>query len=142
MIVGFTGTQAGMTKEQHIAVRRLLRTRKYSELHHGGCVGADEQMHELWLIEHGDLPIIVHPASGVAASKKALLSGYFRKLAELPPLERNRVIVDACDLLIATPFTADEVLRSGTWATIRYARRTGKALTLVKPRGKLRTENT
>jgi hypothetical protein len=55
----------------------------------------------------------------------------------MPPLERNKLIVARCDLLLATPETQQEVLRSGTWATIRAARRNSKSHTIVFPDGAL-----
>jgi hypothetical protein len=50
-------------------------------------------------------------------------------------LERNTEIVKACDVLIATPKEQDEVLRSGTWATIRRARKYDKKLAVIFPDG-------
>jgi hypothetical protein len=38
-----------------------------------------------------------------------------------PYLERNRDIVMRSDVLVAIPKTDKEDLRSGTWATVRYA---------------------
>lgn len=41
-------------------------------------------------------------------------------------MDRNDVMVDRfCDTLVAFPATSDEKLRSGTWATIRRARKAG-----------------
>jgi hypothetical protein len=39
-----------------------------------------------------------------------------------PYLARNKDIVDACTILIATPAQNSEIQRSGTWATVRYAK--------------------
>lgn len=47
------------------------------------------------------------------------------------PLARNRRIVAAVDVLIAAPETDREELRSGTWATIRYARAAGKPVVML-----------
>jgi hypothetical protein len=49
------------------------------------------------------------------------------------PLERNHDIVDQTDFMIAAPFTESEVLRSGTWSTIRYARKQGKEVYIFTP---------
>ena len=49
-------------------------------------------------------------------------------------LVRNRAIVDAADVMIACP-DGPERLRSGTWATIRYARKVGKDLCVIGPDG-------
>jgi len=66
-----------------------------------------------------------------------------------PPLVRNRDIVDATDMLIAAPATRKEVLRSGTWATIRYAKKMKKWIYIIYPsghkeiiRGKIKKERT
>jgi hypothetical protein len=48
-------------------------------------------------------------------------------------LDRNRDIVDNCDLLIATPKETTEVLRSGTWSTVRYAKKIGKPIVIIEP---------
>ena len=56
--------------------------------------------------------------------------------AEKRYLERNRDIVDACDILIACPRTLKEELRSGTWATVRYARKVGKPVAILWNNGK------
>lgn len=57
------------------------------------------------------------------------------------PLVRNRDIVSCSDIMIATPKTIHEERRSGTWATIRYARELKKKLYIIAPNGALFTEN-
>ena len=52
-----------------------------------------------------------------------------------PYLARNRDIVDASDLMLACPAEQQEVLRSGTWATIRYALKRDKHLIVIHPNG-------
>ena len=56
-------------------------------------------------------------------------------MPELPPLVRNHKIVGAVHLLIATPKTDKEELRSGTWATIRYAKKVRLSTCIVYPDG-------
>jgi hypothetical protein len=53
----------------------------------------------------------------------------------LPPLDRNKMMVDDCEALIATPRLMVEELRSGTWSTIRYARKCRKPVHIVWPDG-------
>ena len=50
-------------------------------------------------------------------------------------LVRNHDIVDVCDVLVATPGQKEEQIRSGTWATIRYARKIRKQIIIVYPDG-------
>jgi hypothetical protein len=47
-----------------------------------------------------------------------------------PFLDRNKDIVNSCDILIACPENDIEVLRSGTWSTIRYAKKINKPVLL------------
>ena len=53
----------------------------------------------------------------------------------LPPLTRNRHIVDTSDGIIAAPAEAEEQRRGGTWSTVRFARKRGKLLAIVLPDG-------
>jgi len=57
-----------------------------------------------------------------------------------PHLDRNRPIVDSCDVLLACPHGPEEP-RSGTWATIRYARKVGRKIFVFWPDGKVTGEN-
>jgi len=50
-------------------------------------------------------------------------------------LVRNQDIVNECDVLVATPKENNEVLRSGTWATIRRATKAKKPVLIVNPDG-------
>src|SRR2546421_4680099 len=99
--------------------------------HHGDCVGADEEFHLLCLALGA--VIIVHPPSD--GSQRAYCKHPDEVLDERPYLSRNHDIVDASDLLIACPSSEDEKLRSGTWATVRYARKTCKTVHMFKPDG-------
>ena len=49
--------------------------------------------------------------------------------------------MDAADLVIAAPREYEEVLRSGTWATVRYTRHSFKRLIIVRPDGTIREHN-
>lgn len=126
--VGFTGTQRGMTAKQKFEVTRLLDELCPSEVHHGDCVGADEELHEI--ADNLTCWIIVHPPNSDV--KRAFCTGS----EELPPrpyLHRNEDIVNSVDVLIACPATAHEVKRSGTWTTIRHARKIGLRVEVIAP---------
>ena len=47
MIVGFTGTQSGMTDKQKKELKTLLLA-VATELHHGDCIGADREAHDIF----------------------------------------------------------------------------------------------
>jgi hypothetical protein len=130
MNVGFTGTQRGMTASQWLSLFYLLRVRGPDEFHEGDCDGSDAQA--AFLARHVGFRIIGHPPDNDA--KRAFFpADEWRE--PLPYLERNHKIVLASQEMIATPGEFEEVLRSGTWATIRYARRVGRPLHVIYPDG-------
>lgn len=133
MKLGFTGTQQGMSKTQRTMLLAYLRSNKISEFHHGDCIGADAQADVYARIDAH--PIHIHPP--IVKTKRAFC--YVEGDVEYPAKEylaRNRDIVDMTDVLIAAPKGDEEELRSGTWATVRYARKRGKTV-IVLPRGEL-----
>ena len=140
MIIGFTGTQKGMTPEQYDYVELLLE-RKMDEIecvHHGDCIGADSDFD--YCSSRVMLKIVIHPP--INPSKRAFCwKRRYEKHDWVEPkeyLERNHDIVDACDMLMATPGEFEEILRSGTWATIRYARKKGKKIFIIFPDGSIK----
>jgi|ERR1044072_1806368 hypothetical protein len=134
MIVGFTGTRFGMNYFQYGAVSALLGLPDITEFRHGCCQGSDEQAHKI--ADYYDIPIIGHPPDKTDFTSKQYLN-YKALRTPKPYLERNHDIVDASDTMIATPKENEEVLRSGTWATIRYAKKTNTFLYLVLPIGRV-----
>ena len=131
MIIGFTGTQEGMTKYQYDSVVQVCSALPIIEFHHGDCVGADAQAHGIakWIL---NCKIHIHPPTNKI--KRAFKSGNVIYV-EKPYSERNRNIVDICEFLIATPKSKLEEIRSGTWATIRYARKKNKKMCIIYPDG-------
>jgi len=132
MKIGFTGTQNGMTVEQRDAFVDVVGVLGPCEFHHGDCVGADADAAIVVLKEFHGCKVVCHPPN--VASKRARVGGHV-VLVEKPYLDRNRDIVDACDVLVACPKGDAEEVRSGTWYTIRYARRSGRLLRIVFPSG-------
>jgi hypothetical protein len=124
-----------MTGAQKERLKGLLNASGCSEAHHGDCVGADEQFHDI-LTEGLGWTIVIHPSSSDAL-RAYKGEGEFDTiiLPPKPPLQRNHDIVDASDLMIACPNEREEILRSGTWATIRYARERHKPLIVILPDG-------
>lgn len=133
MIVGFTGTRKGMNERQLDQLTLMLqcfyvvREGAANRFHFGGAHGADLESRKV--AKPAGFDIDWHPAPGVDLATLAN-KGYAtadEMLAEtwhevFPPLVRNHHIVDAVTVLLAAPHTDREELRSGTWATIRYAR--------------------
>jgi hypothetical protein len=132
MKIGFTGTSQGMTSKQKAIVRNLLLGEE--ELHHGDCIGADAEVHE---IANGfKILVVIHPPTNPKA--RAFCEAASETREPLPYLDRNHVIVDETDALVAAP-RGPEVQRSGTWATIRYALKQGKPVFIVLPDGSLKS---
>lgn len=144
MKLGFTGTQRGMTRPQWEALALWLDSRadRFFEFHHGDCVGADAEFHK-WLLAYGALEpvtVVIHPP--VVSTKRAYVTRAWAAKwmtihvrDERPYLVRNRAIVDETNVLYAAPGEAVEQLRSGTWATVRYARKLKRAIRFFWPDG-------
>jgi hypothetical protein len=119
--IGFTGTRRGMTDRQKTALAVLMEEFDQYEgqptLHHGAANGADSEA--VILAAEWDWKTTAHLASPPGTAKLLLA--------------RNRNIVDSSNLLIAAPSTIEEVRRSGTWMTIRYARQTDKPVVVLDP---------
>lgn len=130
MRVGFTGTQLGMTVAQRYRFAEFIQG-KQIELHHGDCVGADAGAHGIAY----DLgcKIVIHPPAN--PTKRAMCRGADEERPSAGYLDRNRDIVRETERLIAAPATATEELRSGTWSTVRYARKLGRPIWIIWPDG-------
>ena len=131
MKVGFTGNRDGMTKDQITTIKRLLSIRPV-ELHHGDCIGCDAFAHTI--ATDLRIPVIGHPPD---LPGQRMFLHYAEEREKKPYLERNHDIVDETDILIACPKGAEEIVRSGTWATVRYARKVGKPILVVYPSGRM-----
>ena len=131
--VGFTGTQKGMTYDQKnnflVTIRDLNNEHHVEEFHHGDCVGADASAHEI--AKELEIDIYVYPP--INNRKRAFCTGSFKIHPPKDYIERNHDIVDNCDILIACPKSNIEELRSGTWATVRYARKIKRPVIILKP---------
>lgn len=133
---GFTGTQNGMTDRQSSTFIRWVHSKGRAELTHGDCIGADEQAHAITL--HNGWRIVIRPASGVGG-KRAFCTGASKVHEPKPPLDRNTDIVDDTQRLVACP-SGPEIMRSGTWSTVRRARRAGRPILIIWPDGSITTE--
>lgn len=130
MIIGFTGTRAGMNQKQKDLVKVFLKMHKPSAVAHGDCVGADEDFDDICT----RLGTVRYCFPCNLSEHRAFTDAEPFQVPK-PPLERNHDIVDHSDELFACPKETHEVLRSGTWATIRYARKVGKTVYIFYPDG-------
>ncbi len=160
MILAFSGTRKGLTPAQRAALPSVLATLPERVLH-GGCHGADRDFHAFIInTVHALVPARVD-ATGIVLPKATLIEVYpsypnqltwanLRFIEDAPllceihelhdPLVRNRIIASRCDALLACPGEAQEVLRSGTWMTVRAARKAAKLVTIIAPDGTVREE--
>jgi hypothetical protein len=129
MKIGFTGTREGLTNPQKRTLASLLSyyaSENAERFVHGACVGADGQACK---IAKSHAYTTVARPSNIPNMQTAEVSDI--NLHPRSPLERNRDIVLNSDMLIACPREDKEVMRSGTWATIRFAVRKAKKHTVV-----------
>jgi hypothetical protein len=131
MRIGFTGTKQGMTDEQKALVHQMLyeKADRIISVHHGDCIGADADFHHIAAALN--IFITIHPPEN--PKFRAFCKGAITH-PEKGYLERNHDIVNDTSVLIATP-AGKEVLRSGTWATIRYARKLKRCRYIIMPDG-------
>lgn len=126
MIVGFTGTQRGMNDLQTSSLQAQLIYLEPEWGHHGMCVGGDDEFndicHELGIRTHGHPPVNTRLMARCMVDEISDPEEY---------LVRNHDIVDVVDVLFVAPRTDQEVMRSGTWATYRYAQTVGRRIILL-----------
>lgn len=143
--IGFTGTHRGASAFQlDELVKTLTQLRDTHaeqftvELHHGQCIGADEQAAKA--AKGLGYRVVAHP--GLAKDPKNLLyraefEGNDEVRDAKPFIERDHDIVDESTIMIATPVSREDHVRSGTWTTVRYAKKVGRkegvTLFIIKP---------
>jgi len=130
MNLGFTGTQRGMTPVQRARLEYYVQMFKPEHGIHGDCICADAQFSAV--CDKFGVTVQVHPPED--DSKRAFCKATITYPVK-PYLVRNHDIVDACDQLIACPKGLTEELRSGTWATVRYAVAQQKPVMVIYPSG-------
>lgn len=141
--VGFTGTSVGMRRAQRVSVTRVLEefllSNKIIAVHHGDCVGADEECDEI--CRAMGLQRAIHPP--ILEHSRAFCDRFQSDMVTLLPpddfLKRNATIVMAAQVVVAAP-RSEEFLRSGTWATVRRARQMRRPLVICMPDGERRVE--
>lgn len=142
MKLGVTATQQGLSDRQKRDFKQYLEASDPAtlELHHGDCVGGDTDMHDI-AIELRVARIVIHPP--INEKKRAFCHERpdrwgertrYTEIVVLPAkdyIARNHDIVDTTEALVAGPKGNQEELRSGTWGTVRYARRTDKGVVIL-----------
>jgi hypothetical protein len=139
--IGFTGTRHGMTPLQRAGVAAILQQVAGAGefvAHHGDCVGADAEFHDLCR----ELPqsfIVVHPGPLDDLPNQAGRVGDERR-THLPHMRRNKNIVVTATVMIAAPFELTQQAHGGTWRTIEMVRKAKRPLAIVSPDGAVAKE--
>lgn len=139
-IVGMTGTRKGLTDAQRKALSITLRVlfgKGMKTLSQGCCVGSDAQAARM--AKQSGYLLVGRPGhlAALVDEEAAALCDVFH-----PPedtLVRNGKIVAEAAVLVACP-EAEEVVRSGTWSTIRKGRAAKRPIVIVWPDGRVTTE--
>jgi hypothetical protein len=124
----FTGTRSGMTDAQKAEVERLFVELRITTLYHGASIGADEETS--LIAQRLGINVRAFPGNVDADRSKLAHADAWERPAS--PLARSKAMVRRAHLVIAAP-DGPEKPRSGTWATIRFARGEGKTVHLVEP---------
>jgi len=125
--VGISGTRYGANRKQISKITELLigfKEQGAKKFRHGDCMGVDVEAAEI--ARELGYRIIKHPGPIGVGSKADFTMDI------LPFLDRNKVIVRCSDIMLIVPHTNQEVLRSGTWATYRYAKEMRIPLRMVE----------
>jgi len=134
-VAGFTGTRKGCTPAQLENLKRVLRL--IDVLHHGDCTGADA---EAWWVAktlYGKYTVC-HPP--IKSKTRAFTAPNDEMRPQYDYIVRDHHIVDESQFMIGVSNTMEEVIRSGTWTTIRYARKLKRPILILFPDGKTRFE--
>lgn len=143
LTLGMTGTRNGISKSANITLNRIInrlinnKSKPLIEVAHGDCTGADADFHDYISENYNNIKIIIHPPSN--NKDRAYKKGHIIMTPDTY-LSRNRKIVDSNDILIGFPPTKNELPSSGTWYTIKYARKVKKGLIIIYPDGTFKTE--
>lgn len=134
MIVGFTGTRKGMNSSQEDRLRGLLSDWQrlwpdHQIFVHGGADGADTQAHAIAVELGYGVEVRPTPENMVNWINRLDVAVVH---PPKPPLDRNLDIVSQCEVLVATPYEREEIMRSGTWATVRAARKQSKHYAILR----------
>lgn len=112
MIIAFSGHRNKLAKISDL--ENIFIQHPEATWIHGGAIGFDSQV-ESFAVEHGIKTEIIKPD----------YKTYYKKQA---PLERNKIIVNECDLLVCL---FDGRKSGGTYFTLNFARKVGKNISII-----------
>mgnify|MGYP003978242403 FL=1 len=119
--------------QREVFLLALRKQPKLDHLVHGDCLGADAEAHQI-------ARSLGHTVTGrpCTITKQRAFCVVDHQHPARKPIGRNADIVNESEVMFAFPFGTKELMRgSGTWATIRYARKKEKLLYIIYPDGSI-----
>lgn len=140
IIYAFTGTHRGMSAKQLERLFEVWGVLRPDIVTNGCCEGADRQLHGVAAAQ--DIATEFFPSNPEQREWAESVQGIMEVVHRVePPLKRNRSMVATGRRgLVAAPYTVAEITRSGTWATVRYARNVNRPIWIIYPNGDLEVE--
>lgn len=140
--IGFTGSQGGMTPEQKDRLRGFLTYAMATcgdvEFNHGNCIGSDTEAS--WIAYEVGCDVHAYPCDIISKWGNAYYGTIWDAHDPPPPMERNETLA-SFDLLVGAPEQNEEIRRSGTWATVRRARKRATPVYILWPDGSVLLED-
>lgn len=138
MNLGFTGSRVLMTLAQQVQIEQYVYVSlRPHTVHHGDCIGSDYDFDTICRRPYMKQHPLIHIHSPRSSKFRAFCGSANDVIhPEDSYMKRNQRIVDFSDALIATPHGPEKV-RSGTWATVRRARKKGIPIYIVYPDGRI-----
>ena len=140
--IGFTGTRGGLrTVQSDNLLRELVALREKADVMDNGCCeGSDRIAWSMWRDLGGRFRLRPGDRDQWDWAQQACRRED-ELFAPVGYMERNELIARN-PVVVATPAEDAEMQRSGTWATIRRARRAESYLILISPNGIVYRERT
>jgi hypothetical protein len=134
--LGFTGRKEGITESQIIMITNFVRIINFASAIHGDCVGADACFHDIVRKEKPRPKAYIEKYPSLHTDYQANKEADFIN-EPMKALVRDKIMANKSNIMLATPPTEQEILRSGTWATVRYARAspTIRKVIIIAPNG-------
>ena len=122
-----------ITRKQLEGFRELLPI--FAKDKHSFIIGGDEADYDIFLSILGQgFDVEVYPHAGNNGDTERF-NGAKVINSSLPLRDRNKKMIDECEILIGLPQTFNEFEDSPAWKTIRYAVMNDKDIYIVSPNG-------
>ena len=134
--IGFTGNRYGLSVEQKTLIVEIFDNYNDKDIVvlHGDCIGSDADFNDICIKYKKIYPMKnfkIHIYPPTNDKLRAFCAGDFIANPK-QYLERNKNIVLNSNVLIGCPIDKNKpILRSGTWSTIRLAKKHNKQLLLL-----------